>query len=230
MMAGIKFRQIPYRGSAPALNDLVAGNVDVMFDNLGSSLALVQSGKLRLLALTAPKRIAALPDVPIVAEILPGFESDTWNAIVAPPNTPKAIVDKINADIAEAMRQPQVVERFKNLSGEVMGGSAQDAAAFCGRKSARWGKLIRDGRYHRAAIGAAAASHHGLVPLQADAQHLGGLALPPVLRRENLHVACDRRSRPPRPWRGCRAGRSRRRPACRGRAAGRVVGTSQSQT
>ena len=143
-MAGIKFRQVPYRGSAPALNDLVAGNVDVMFDNLGSSLGLVQGGKLRMLALTAPKRMAALPDVPIVAEILPGFESDTWNAIVAPPNTPKAIVDKINADAAEAMRQPQVVERFRSLSAEPISGSAQDAVVFVRQETERWGKVIRD--------------------------------------------------------------------------------------
>jgi len=143
-MAGINLQLVPYRGSAPALNDLLAGTVDVMFDNLGSSLSLVQSGKLRLLALTSPKRITALPDVPTVAELLPGFESDTWNAIVAPPNTPKAIVDKINADAAEVLRQPQVIEKFRNLSGEAMGGSPQDAAAYMRLESERWGKVIRD--------------------------------------------------------------------------------------
>ena len=139
MMAGIKFRQVPYRGSAPALNDLVAGHVDVMFDNVGSSLALVKGGKLRLLALTAPKQITALPEVPTVAEVLTGFESDTWNAVVAPPGTPKSIVDKINADIGDAMRQPQVVERFQSLSAEVIGGSAHDAAAMM-RKDQRNGE------------------------------------------------------------------------------------------
>ena len=143
MMGGVKFRQIPYRGSAPALNDLVAGSVDVMFDNLGSSLPLVQGGKLRLLAITAPKRMAAHPEVPTVAEMLPGFESDTWNAVVAPPGTPKAIVDRINADVAEAMQRPEVAERFHRLSGEVMGGSPQDAATFMRRESARWGDLIK---------------------------------------------------------------------------------------
>jgi tripartite-type tricarboxylate transporter receptor subunit TctC len=143
MMGGVKFRQIPYRGSAPALNDLVAGSVDVMFDNLGSSLPLVQGGKLRLLAITAPRRMAAHPDVPTVAEMLPGFESDTWNAVVAPPGTPKAIVDRINADVAEAMQRPEVAERFHRLSGEVMGGSPQDAATFMRRESARWGDLIK---------------------------------------------------------------------------------------
>ena len=141
-MAGIKFRQVPYRGSAPALNDLIAGHVDVMFDNVGSSLALVKSGKLRLLALTTPNRIAALPEVPTVAEVLTGFESDTWNAVVAPPGTPKSIVDKINADIGDAMRQPQVVERFQNMSAEVIGGSARDAAAMMRKESEKWRNLI----------------------------------------------------------------------------------------
>ena len=75
---------------------------------------------------------------------MPGFESDTWNALVAPPNTPKAIVDKINADAAEVLRQPQVIEKFQNLSGEAMGGSPQDAAAYMRLESERWGKVIRD--------------------------------------------------------------------------------------
>jgi tripartite-type tricarboxylate transporter receptor subunit TctC len=144
MMAGVKFRQVPYRGSAPALHDLVAGNVDLMFDNLGSSLPLVQGGKLRLLAITAPKRMTALPDVPIVAENLPGFDSETWNAIVAPPRTPKAVVDKINADIAEALGRPEVIERFRRLSGEVMGGSPQAAATYMRQESERWRSVIRN--------------------------------------------------------------------------------------
>ena len=107
-MAKVKFQHVPYRGSAPALNDLVAGNVDIMFDNLGVSLALVKGGKLKLLAVATPKRMASLPDVPTIAETLPGFESAAWFAVVAPPKTPRAIVDKINADMNEALRQPEV--------------------------------------------------------------------------------------------------------------------------
>src|SRR6266542_3968441 len=87
LMAKVKLRHIPYRGSAPALQGLVAGDVDVMFDNLGVSLALVQAGKLRLLAVASPDRLAALPDVPTIAETLPGFEAVAWYGIVAPPNT-----------------------------------------------------------------------------------------------------------------------------------------------
>ncbi len=97
-------QHVPYRGSAPALNDLVGGSVNIMFDNLGVSLPLVKGGKLKLLAVATPKRMAALPDVPTIAETLPGFESAAWFAVVAPPKTPQAIVDKINADINEALR------------------------------------------------------------------------------------------------------------------------------
>ena len=89
LMAKVKLRHIPYRGSAPALQGLVAGDVDVMFDNLGVSLALVQAGKLKLLAVASPTRLPSLPDVPTIAETLPGFEAVAWYGIVAPPKTPK---------------------------------------------------------------------------------------------------------------------------------------------
>src|SRR5436309_7953407 len=98
LMASVKFQHVPYRGSAPALQDLVAGSVDLMFDNLGASLALVKSGKLKLLAVATPQRMASLPDVPTVAETLPGFDSAAWFAVVAPPKTSPAIVSKVNAD------------------------------------------------------------------------------------------------------------------------------------
>src|SRR6266511_4145498 len=91
LMAEVKFQQVPYRGSAPALTDLAAGNVDLMFDNLGVSLALVRGGQLKLLGAATPNRMAALSDVPTIAETLPGFESAAWFAIVAPPKTPAAV-------------------------------------------------------------------------------------------------------------------------------------------
>ena len=96
MVAHVKLQNVPYRGSAPALNDLVAGNVDCMFDNLGVSLQLVKAGNLKLIAVASPQRIASLPDVPAIAEALPGFAAVTWYAVVAPPRTPAAIVDKVN--------------------------------------------------------------------------------------------------------------------------------------
>ena len=116
LMAKVKLRNVPYRGSAPALQGLLAGDVDLMFDNLGVSLPLANAGKLRLLAVASPHRLPSLPDVPTIAETLPGFEAVAWYGIVAPPNTPKDIVDKINADVNEALRQPEVRDRLKNLS------------------------------------------------------------------------------------------------------------------
>src|SRR5207344_759698 len=99
LMAKVTLRHVPYRGSAPALQGLLAGDVDLMFDNLGVSLPLVTSGKLKLLAVASLHRLAALPNVPAIAETLPGFEAVAWYGIVAPPKTPQDIVDKINADV-----------------------------------------------------------------------------------------------------------------------------------
>src|SRR5258708_31082608 len=118
LMAGVKFQQVPYRGSAPALTDLAAGNVDLMFDNLGVSLALVKGGQLKLLGVAAPKRVAALPDVATIAETLPAFESAAWFAIVAPPKTPQAVAGKINADVNEALQQGEIPDRLAQLSAE----------------------------------------------------------------------------------------------------------------
>ena len=143
LMARVKLRHIPYRGSAPALQGLVAGEVDIMFDNLGVSLALAQAGKLKLLAVASSARLPSLPNVPTIAETLPGFESVTWYGIVAPPKTPKDIVDKINADVNEALRQPALQEQFKRLSAVTFGGPADKASAYMREEVERWAKVIR---------------------------------------------------------------------------------------
>jgi tripartite-type tricarboxylate transporter receptor subunit TctC len=143
LMAKVKLRHIPYRGSAPALLGLVAGDVDLMFDNLGVSLELVNSGKLKLLAVASPGRLPALPDVPTIAEALPGFEAVAWYAIVAPPQTPKDIVDKINADVNEALRQPELQARLKALSAEVFGGSVEKTSKYLQEEVARWRAVIK---------------------------------------------------------------------------------------
>ena len=143
LMAGVKFQQVPYRGSAPALTDLAAGNVDLMFDNLGVSLALVRGGQLKLLGAATPNRMAALSDVPTIAETLPGFESAAWFAIVAPPKTPAAIVDKINADVNAALRERDIRERLAQLSAEPIGGTPQATAAYMREEIERWAKVIK---------------------------------------------------------------------------------------
>ncbi|NOJ39919.1 Bug family tripartite tricarboxylate transporter substrate binding protein [Bradyrhizobium australiense] len=143
LMAKVKLRHIPYRGSAPALQGLVAGDVDVMFDNLGVSLALVQAGKLKLLAVASSERLPALPDVPTIAETLPGFEAVAWYGIVAPPKTPKNIVDKINADVNEALRQPRVQEQLKKLSAVIFGGAVDKSSAYMREEIDRWAAVIK---------------------------------------------------------------------------------------
>jgi tripartite-type tricarboxylate transporter receptor subunit TctC len=144
LMAQVKFQNVHYRGSAPAMQDLVGGTADVAFDNIGASMALVKGGKLRLLAVATEKRLPSLPDVPTIAETVPGFVVVTWFAIAAPPNTPQPIVNKLNADINEALRDPEVRKKLENLSAEVVGGTLAENAAFFKSETELWHKVIRD--------------------------------------------------------------------------------------
>jgi len=142
-MAGVKFQHIHYRGSAPAVQDLVAGNVDVAFDNIGAAGGLIRSGKIRALGVASDKPVASLPGVPLIKDTVPGFVVVTWFAIVAPPKTPQPIVTKLNADIAEALRDPEVRKKLENLSAEVVGGSLADTAAFFKAETKTWGDVIK---------------------------------------------------------------------------------------
>lgn len=142
MMAGVKVQHIPYRGSAPALHGLLAGNVDFMFDNLGASRSLIEGGKLKLIAVATSKRLASMPKVPTIAETLPGFASSAWFAVVAPPKTPQAIVQKLNADINEALRQPEIIAAIKKLTGQTVGGGIEETAKYMKEDTARWKKVI----------------------------------------------------------------------------------------
>lgn len=144
MMANVKFQHVPYRGSAPALQGLLAGDVDAMFDNLGVSLPLVKSGQLKLIAVASPQRMAALPNIPTIAETLPGFEAAAWFAFVAPPKTPAAILDRINGAVNEALHDPGVLQRLAELSAEPVGGSRQETAAFMHADEARWRQVIEE--------------------------------------------------------------------------------------
>lgn len=143
MMAKVEFIHVPYRGTAPALQGLLAGDCDIMFDNLGVSLPLVKSGQLRLLGVATERRMAALPDVPTIAETLPGFSSAAWFAVAAPPKTPRDIVNKISADIAQAIGSPDVRRRFSDLSAEPVGGDPEAMARFMREETARWRAVIK---------------------------------------------------------------------------------------
>jgi tripartite-type tricarboxylate transporter receptor subunit TctC len=143
LMAKVSLRNIPYRGSAPALQGLLAGDVDLMFDNLGVSLPLVEAGKLKFLAVASASRLPTLPDVPTIAEMLPGFEAVAWYGIVAPPGTPRNIINKINTDVNEALRQPEVQDQLKKLSAEIFGGSVERTSKYMREEIDRWGNVIK---------------------------------------------------------------------------------------
>jgi tripartite-type tricarboxylate transporter receptor subunit TctC len=142
MMAHVKLQNVPYRGSAPALNDLVAGSVDCMFDNLGVSMQLVKAGRLKLIAVASAKRMVSLPEVPAIAETLPGFSAVTWYAIVAPPGTPSAIADKVNAGVNAALHDPGIQKRLADLSAETVGGTPAATVAYFRQEIERWKNVI----------------------------------------------------------------------------------------
>ena len=146
LMAGVKMRHVPYRGSAPALQGLLAEDVDMMFDNLGVSLGLTTAGQLKLLAVASSHRLPAMLGIPTIAETLPGFEAVAWYAIVAPPKTPKAIVEKINADVNEALASPEIKAQLKKLSAEVFGGSVDRTAKYLQDEIDRWGEVIKSAK------------------------------------------------------------------------------------
>jgi tripartite-type tricarboxylate transporter receptor subunit TctC len=144
-MTGTKLVHVPYKGTAPALNDLIAGHVDMIFMELASALKLHEAGKAHILAVATSARIPSLPDVPTFAEAgVKGFESGTWNAIVAPPKTPPAIVAKLNKAINEVLDSPDVQDHFKKIDLHAAGGTPAQAAAFIKIETAVWDAVIRE--------------------------------------------------------------------------------------
>jgi tripartite-type tricarboxylate transporter receptor subunit TctC len=142
---GTKMLHVPYRGTGPALNDLVAGHVDFIFMELASAIKLHQAGKARILAVATDKRLDVLPDVPTLIEVgLPGFVSDTWNAISAPPKTPASIIAKLNRAINDIIDEPETKARFRQLNLVGVGGSPQDMAKLKKEETERWTKVIHD--------------------------------------------------------------------------------------
>jgi tripartite-type tricarboxylate transporter receptor subunit TctC len=143
MAGGLEIAHIPYKGTAPALTDLLAGQVDMMCDNLGVSLPHVRAGRLKALAVASRKRFPGLPEVPALAETLPGFESSAWFGIVAPPKTSSAIAEKVAVGVQEALKFPDVRKRLADLSAEPLGFGPAETAAFMRQESERWGAVIR---------------------------------------------------------------------------------------
>lgn len=142
--AGTKMNHVPYRGTAPALNDLIGSHVDLFFNELATSVELHKSGKARIIAVAVEKRIAELPDIPTMNESgLPGFISDTWNAISAPPKTPPAIVAKLNAAINDVLKMPEVKAHYDRLHLQAGGGSPADMAKIVKSDTERWGAVIK---------------------------------------------------------------------------------------
>ncbi|HUQ74846.1 MAG TPA: tripartite tricarboxylate transporter substrate binding protein [Burkholderiales bacterium] len=140
---GLKITQVPYKGTAPALAATMAGETELFFDNLGTSLAQVRSGRLKALAVCGERRHPALPDVPAMSEIYPGFVSVAWFGVVAPPRTPPAIADRLAAGIAEALKMPDVQKRLADLSAEPIGMGPAEMAKFMKEEAARWREAIR---------------------------------------------------------------------------------------
>jgi tripartite-type tricarboxylate transporter receptor subunit TctC len=141
----IKLVHVPYKGTAPALNDLIASHVDLFFTELATSLELDRAGKARILAVTSKQRVAAIPNVPTLEESgVPGCDSDTWNALTAPPKTPEGVVAKLNHALNEAMKDPELLDRYKALTLSPGGGTPAELGAFMNAETERWGKVIRE--------------------------------------------------------------------------------------
>ena len=146
-LAGTKLQHVPYKGTAPALNDIVAGHVDLIFMQLEAAIKLHEGGKARILAVTTEKRIAMLPNIPTMAEVgLKDFISDTWNAMTAPPKTPAPIVAKLNVALNDALKLPEVQEQYHRLGLQLGGGTPQHLGDIIKADTKRWGDVIREAK------------------------------------------------------------------------------------
>ena len=142
MMTGVKMTHVPYKGSAPMLTDLLGGQVQVTFDNMPSSIGHIKAGKLRALAVTTAVRSPELPDVPTVAETVPGYEASAFFGLGAPKGTPKAVIDLLNKQVNLAMKDPVIMARLKDLGGIQIGGSPADFRKLVTDETAKWEKVV----------------------------------------------------------------------------------------
>jgi tripartite-type tricarboxylate transporter receptor subunit TctC len=142
-MAGVDMIHVPYRGAAPALADLVGGQVQVMFDNMTSSLESIRGGKLRALAVTTATRSELLPEIPTVGDFVAGFEASARFGLGAPRNTPPVIIARLNGEVNVGLTDPRIKARFAELSAEVIPGSPADFGRSITDETEKWGKIIR---------------------------------------------------------------------------------------
>jgi tripartite-type tricarboxylate transporter receptor subunit TctC len=143
MMTGVNMVHVPYRGAAPALTDLLANQVQVMFDNLPSSIGHIQGGRLRALAVTTAARSAVLPDVPTVAETVPGYEASAFFGMAVPKGTPRPIIDKLNREINAALADPSTQAKLAELGGVNIPGTPEDFGKIVAEETAKWGKVVK---------------------------------------------------------------------------------------
>jgi|SRR6266568_4781739 len=143
MMAGVDLTHVPYRSAGPALTDLIGGQVQVMFDSLPASIEHIRTGRLRALAVTTATRLDALPDIPTVADFVPGYEASAVHGIGAPKNTPTEIVDRLNKEINAALADPKMVARLADLGLTVLPGSPADFGKLIAEETEKWGKVVK---------------------------------------------------------------------------------------
>jgi tripartite-type tricarboxylate transporter receptor subunit TctC len=146
LMTGTDLTHVPYRGAAPAVTDLLGGQIQVAFTEMATSLGHVKAGKLRALAVTTAKRSDALPDVPTLSEFIPGFEASQWIGLVAPRDTPREMIDKLNGEINAALADAKLKARFAELGGSVMPGSPADFSKLVVDETDKWGKVIEQAK------------------------------------------------------------------------------------
>jgi len=142
-MAGVDMVHVPYRGSTPALTDLLGGQVQVMFDATPSSLPHIRAGKLRPLAVTTATHLEILPDIPTIGEFVPGYDASSWLGFGAPKNTPAEILHKLNKEINAALADPKIKDRLSDLGGMILGGSPAEFGELIAHETEKWGKVIR---------------------------------------------------------------------------------------
>ena len=143
MMTGVNMIHVPYRGGALALTDMIGGQVQVMFDNIPTAMEFVRSGKLRGLAVTGAGRSETLPDLPTVADFLPGYEATSWYGLGAPKGTPNEIIEKLNREVNAILAEPKTKARFLELGASMLPGSASDFGKLVADETEKWGKVVK---------------------------------------------------------------------------------------